>query len=251
MRRITGALVLAAAVCLSASPVRGHEAQAEAILDKAIKALGGEERLSKAQAATWKARGKITIEGHDNEVNTEATVQGLDRFHSVFEGEFGGNKVKGESVLSGEKGWRKFGDQVVEMDSEQVKNEKRTVFFMVIPATILPLQKKDFKVEAVGDQTFAGKPAAALKVTGPDGKDFTLYFDKESGLPVRLVAKVTGWMGEEYTQETTLSDYKDFGGIRKATRLTIKRDGADFVDSQITEFKVLDKVPDDSFAEPK
>ena len=37
-----------------------------------------------------------------------------------------------------------------------------------------------------------GKPAAALKVTGPDGKDFTLYFDKESGLPVRMVAKVIG-----------------------------------------------------------
>ncbi len=78
-----------------------------------------------------------------------------------------------------------------------------------------------------------------------------LYFDKESGLPVRLVAKVTGWMGEEYTQETTLSDYKDFGGIQKATRLKIKRDGEDFVDSQITEFKVLDKVPADSFTEPK
>ncbi|MGO9599896.1 MAG: hypothetical protein ACLP7Q_18050 [Isosphaeraceae bacterium] len=251
MRRATGSLFLAATVSLAAMPVRGDEAQAKAILDKAIKALGGQEKLSKAEAATWKAKAKITIEGNDSEVSTEATVQGLDHFHSVFEGDLGGNKVKGESVLSGEKGWRKVGGQILEMEPEQIKNEKRMVSLMVIPATILPLQKKEFKVETAVDETVAGKPAAALKVTGFDGKDFMLYFDKESGLPVRLVAKVTGWMGEEYTQETTLSDYKDFGGIQKATRLKIKRDGEDFVDSQITEFKVLDKVPADSFTEPK
>ena len=78
-----------------------------------------------------------------------------------------------------------------------------------------------------------------------------LSFDKESGLPVRLVAKVAGWTGEEYTQETSFSDYNDFGGIRKATKLKIRRDGEDFVDSQIIEFKVLDKAPAASFAEPK
>jgi hypothetical protein len=244
-------MFLAAAVCITVTPVRGDEAQAMAILDKAIKALGGQEKLSKAQAATWKAKGKITLEGTDNEVSTQATVQGLDHFHSVYEGEFGGSKVQGESVVSGEKGWRRFGGQIIEMDPGQVKDEKRTISLMVISTTLLPLQKKDFKVETASDETIAGKPAAAIKVTGPDGNDFMLYFDKERGLPVRLVAKVAGWMGEEYTQETTLSDYKDFGGIQKATRLNIKRNGEDFVESQITEFNVLDKVPADTFAEPK
>jgi hypothetical protein len=86
---------------------------------------------------------------------------------------------------------------------------------------------------------------------GPDGKDFTLYFDKESGLPVRLVAKVIGWRGEEYVQDSTFSDYKDFGGFKKAAKTSIKRDGEDFLEAEITDFKVLDKVPADTFAEPK
>ena len=61
-----------------------------------------------------------------------------------------------------------------------------------------------------------------LKVTGPDGKDFTLCLDKESGLPVKLVAKVLSFQGEEYTSETTYADYKDFGGIKKATKVVIE-----------------------------
>jgi hypothetical protein len=245
------AALLAAAVSLMGTPSRAGEAQVNQVLDKAIKALGGEEKLSKATALIWKSKGKITIEGNQNEFSTEATVQGLDHYRPVFDGEFNGNKVKGHAVLNGEKGWRKFGDQSMDLDPDAVKNEKRTVYLMVVPATIVPLKSKGFKVESATDETVKGKPAAVLKVTGPDGKDFTLYFDKASGLPVRLVAKVIGFNGDEFNQESTFSDYKDFGGIKKASKTSIKHDGEDFLEAEVTEFKVLDKVPADTFAEPK
>ena len=87
-------------------------------------------------------------------------------------------------------------------------------------------------------------------MTTPDGKEFTLYFDKESGLPVKLVAKVVGFGGEEFTQETTYKDYKDFDGIKKATKVDSKRDGEDFTKSEVTEFKVLEKVDPKAFSEP-
>ncbi|MGA2699583.1 MAG: hypothetical protein ABSH35_00605 [Isosphaeraceae bacterium] len=38
------------------------------------------------------------------------------------------------------------------------------------------------------------------------------------------------------------AEYKDFGGIRKATKLQLKRDGKKFQDMEVTEFKVLDKL---------
>ena len=53
-------------------------------------------------------------------------------------------------------------------------------------------------------------------------------FDKESGLPVKQVAKVLGFQGQEYTAETTFADYKDFDGIKKATKIEVKRDGETF-----------------------
>ena len=153
-------------------------------------------------------------------------------------------------VLNGNKGWRKFGDETMEMDEDALANEKRRIYLQVIPIKLVVLKEKGFKLEAADEQKVGDKPAVGIKVTGPDGKDFTIYFDKESGLPVRLVAKVVGFDGEEYTQETTYKDYKDFDGIKKATKFESKRDGEDFIKSEITEFKVLDKVDAKTFSEP-
>jgi hypothetical protein len=244
-------LVAGLLLALLSSPVRADEKQAKAILDKAIKAIGGEAKLAKATAFTWKAKGTISFGGNDSEFTTQSTAEGLDRYHSVFEGEFGGNKVKGVTVVNGTKGWRKFGDMGGEMDKKALANEKRNLYLQLTPITLVPLKGKGFKIDTAGEEKVGDKPALVLEVTGPDNKKFKLFFDKESSLPVKLVAKVIGFRGEEFTQETTLGGYKDFGGIKKATKIENKRDGETFLKQQITEFKTLDKVPAKTFDEPE
>src|SRR5437588_9873091 len=102
-----------------ARPVRAADDEdAKAILAKAIKALGGEEKLSKVKAATWKGKGKINLGGSENDFTSQTTVQGLDHVRSEFEGEIMGNKFKGATVLAGDKGWRKFGDMEMELDKD-------------------------------------------------------------------------------------------------------------------------------------
>ncbi len=253
MARFIGAVCVAVLVSGLVSSVRaGAGEEPKVILDKAIQALGGEEKLNKARSYTLKAKGKITFAGNENEFVSEVTVQGLDRYRQVFEGEFGGNPVKGVVVLAGDKGWRHFGDNRSGLEGDALANQKRSVYLQVIPATLLPLKDKAFKLETAGEEKVGGKPALGLKVTPADGKEFTIYFDKESGLPVKQVARVRGLMGgEEFTMETTFADYKDFGGIKKATRIENKRDGEPFLSQQITEFKVLDKVDPQTFTEPQ
>jgi hypothetical protein len=248
MKASLSALLLAALV---AAPARADDAAPGAVLDKAIKALGGEQKLAKAQQGmTWKVKGKITFNDNTNEFTGRTTVRGLDHYRSEFDGEFNGNAVKGVTVLRGDKGWRKFNDSFVAVEGDMLANEKRTVYLQVIPAVLLPLKGKEFKVESAGEHNVGGKPAVALKATGPDGKDFTIYFDKESGLPVKQEARVTGFGGEEYTQETSIGEYKDFDGVKKATRTDVSRDGQKFVEVEVTEFSVPEKVGDDTFAEP-
>jgi hypothetical protein len=252
MKWLLGSMLMMVLVSGLAGPVRGaDDKEAQAVLDKAIKALGGAEKLGAVKAFTWKAKGTISFGGSDNEFSSTATAEGLDHLRSDFEGEFGGNKVKGVVVLSGDKGWRKFGDMGMELDKDGVANEKRSLYLQVIPVTLVPLKGKGFKVEAAGTEKVGDKPAAVLKVTGPDGKDFKIYFDQESGLPVKQVAKVIGFMGEEFTQETSYAGYKDFGGIKKATKVEAKRDGEKFLEQEITDFKPVEKVDPKTFTEPK
>jgi hypothetical protein len=138
-----------------------------------------------------------------------------------------------------------------ELDKDSLAGQKRSVYLSVIPVTLVPLKGKGFKLESAGEAKVGDKPAVGIKATAPDGKDFTLYFDKESGLPVKMVAKVMGFMGEEVLQETIYGGYKDFDGIKKATKIESKRDGEKFQTAEVVEFKVLDKADAKTFTEPK
>jgi hypothetical protein len=252
MKRLLVALFATTLAAGPAITARADDKDPTAILDKAIKALGGEEKLKKAEALSWQSKGTITQGGNENEIKVHATAKGLDHYRQEVVGDFGGEPRKIVIVLAGDKGWRKFGQQPMAMDDDGVANQKRNTYLMVLPMTLVPLKGKDFKLEAVGEEKVEDKPAVGVKVTGPDQKDFTLYFDKESGLPVKQLAKVVGFQGEEHSQETTYKDYKEFDGIKKATKVESKRDGENFIKSEITEFKVLDKdkVDPKTFSEP-
>lgn len=225
---------------------------AKAVVDKAIQAMGGEARFNAAKAFTWKTKGKVRFGDNESDFTAQTTVAGLDRFRQEFGGAFGGNPFQVVMVLNGDHAWRKFGDRAMEITGDDLANEKRTVYLQAIPAgLLLPLKSKDFQLEAAGEEKVGDADAVAIKVTAPDGKDFKLFFDKKTNLPVKAVATVRGFNGEEFTQETTYSDFKDFGGIKKAAKHEAKRDGNKFLEAEITEFKALDQVDAEIFAEPK
>ena len=214
MKRFLGIALVTAALAPLGGPARADEPDAKAVLDKGIQALGGEEKLGKAGALSWKSKGTLTFSGDDNEFSGTTTTQGLDHYRVDFEGEFNGNEFHGVTVLDGAKGWRKLGDNVMDLDGEALARERRTVYLQLVPVLLVPLKGKDFKVESAGEEKVGDKPAAKLKVTGPDAKTFTLSFDKESGLPVKLVASVPGFQGDEFEQTTTFANYKDVDGIK-------------------------------------
>ncbi len=252
MKRFIGGLAAAVLIVSAAVPARADGSKdAAAILDKAIKALGGAEKFGKTPAYQLKGKGTINFGGNESSFTAQATAQGLDHYRSEFEADLGGNKIHGVTVINGTKGWRKFGENGMDLSGDVLANEKRNVYLQVLPISLVALKGEGFKLALAGEEKVGDKPAVGLKVTGPEGKDFTIYFDKASGLPVKQVAKVSGFMGEEVTQETTYADYKDFGGVKKATKTTSKRDGEPFLKQEITEFKLLDKVAPETFAEPK
>jgi hypothetical protein len=247
MARYFATVFTTAVLFVAYFPARAAEGDAKEILDKGIKALGGEEKLVKAEACTWKTKGTIKFNDDENEFSGQVIVKGLDHFRR----ESGNDQFNVVIVLAGDKGWRKFGDNMTELEGDGLANEKRRVYLEVIPATLVALKGKGFKYEAGGEEKVGDKPAVSLKATGPDDKTFTIYFDKESGLPVKLAAKVIGFQGQENDLETTYADYKDFDGIKKATKIEVKRDGETFQKMEHSEFKVLEKVDADAFSEPK
>ena len=246
MRWFLGAAFTTFVVCVSIGAAR-DDGPGTAILDKAIKAMGGEEKLAKAEAVTWRGKGRSFGNGNSSEFNSHVTVKGFDHLRR----EFGTDQFKLLVVVSGDRGWRRLRDENMKIVGDGLTNEKRSIYLQMIPIRLVPLKGKSFTYRAAADEKVGEKLAAVLKATGPDGKDFVLYFDKDSGLPVKEVARMSDLQGNEFTIEVAYADYKDFDGIKKATKTVVKRDGNVVQNLEVTEFRVLENVDPQTFSEPK
>src|SRR5271165_2194385 len=114
MGRYFAAVFTTAVLFVPCFPARAAEGDAKAILDKAIKAVGGEEKLAKAEAFSWKSKGTVNFGGNESDSTEEVTAKGLDHYRR----EFGNDQFHVEVVLAGDKGWRKFGDNASELDGD-------------------------------------------------------------------------------------------------------------------------------------
>jgi hypothetical protein len=246
MRRCIGVSLAALFVFVPSAAAGADDQAANSIVDKAIKAMGGEEKLNKPAAFSWKYKRIDLDKGREIETNHQVTVMGLDHYRW----EFSGAQRNGVAVLAGNKGWRKIGNNLTELRGSAIESEKRSLYFQLIPITLVGLKGNGFTYQKIGEEKVGGKPAATLEVVGPDRTVFTLSFDKESGLPVKQA--IWGFNRfQRVAAETTFADYKDFNGIKKATKVEIKHDGQKIQTMDITEFKALDQVDPDTFAELK
>src|SRR4051812_12647154 len=145
MSRVAGVAVVAAFLLIIAGGARAARAQdANAVIDKGIQALGGQEKLAKVKAASWTSKGTITFGGSDNAATIHHTVQGMDQMREEFDGNFGGMQVKGVGVLSGDKGWRVFAGMKMPLDKDAVADEKRSLYVTFVPMTLVALKGSAF-----------------------------------------------------------------------------------------------------------
>src|SRR5262245_61647403 len=128
MRRFFEMALLTLIVCAGTGPAR-YDDRAKAIIDKAIKAMGGEKNLEKAEAFSWKAQGRLISNGNPSDFSSQVTVKGLDHLRR----EFGYDRFKMLIVIEGDRGWRRARNQNSAITGADLANEKRTIYLQAVP----------------------------------------------------------------------------------------------------------------------
>jgi hypothetical protein len=245
--------VLAAALLLGVGLTSRAEGPAEvgAILDKAIKAVGGEEKLAKAaKAGTWKSKGTFHDPNGPIPYTAEFAAQWPDRVRETVEATNDGTKVKIITVLDKDKGWVQQDNNTDEMSADQLKEQKEELYASWI-TMLLPLKDKAFTLTLLPETMVENRPALGIKVVHKDHRDVELFFDKENGLLVKRVNRAKDEdSGKELSQESFYSDYKDMDGVKQPAKTKILRDGKVYIESEDYEFKAADKLEDKLFAKP-
>ena len=244
MRTILNVAVVLMLVGAGAGRGLADEQQARSIVEKAIKAAGGAEKLSQYKAATWTEKGMYYGMGEGVAYTGEYAMQYPDKFRMEIVGVF-------TTVLDGDKGWLRMNGQTQELSAEDLAEMKEQTFAGWV-TTLLPLTDRQFKLETAGETTINGRPAAGVKVSSKGHRDVTLYFDAENNLLVRSETKVKSdeMGGKEVVEEVTYSDYRDVDGMKHAFKMQIRRDGEKYVETEVAELRNARSLPADAFAKP-
>jgi len=220
-RRVwTLGFVLAAAFALHAA----EQDDAKNIIDKAIKAHGGQEKLTKLKAVTMRLKGTLHQPGGDVPFTGESSPKVRTKAGLALDGEINGMKFTFVRVLSQDKGWHKINDDTQELNADQLAEAKEEAYESW-SATLAPLHDKVFAFSSLGEVQVEDRPAVGVRVK-----------DEASGM--------------EVNQESTYSDFKDVDGIKEATKIVVRRDGKPFVEATVDQVKREEKVDDSIFAKP-
>jgi len=96
-----------------------------------------------------------------------------------------------------------------------------------------------------------GKAAAGVRVALAGHRNLELYFGKEGGLLLKSVAPVPDRRrGRDVVHEVHYADYKEFDGVRWATKIRLLNDGKSLGEAEWTDFKVLAEIDESLFAKP-
>jgi hypothetical protein len=254
MRRI---LILKVSTCaiLAFTPLARADdaADVKALVQKALKACGGEEKLSKVKAMTMKSKGIYYGMG-DGIAYTETTSwQYPDKVRSDIKAEVKGEKFTLTEVFNGDKAWESTNGKTEESTKDAAAEAKESMYGHRV-AMLYPLLDKAFTLTPLGEVKVGDKAAVGIKVAHKDHRDINILFDKKTNLIIKIETQVKDLTDKdkpkEVTQETFFDDYKDVDGIPQPHKMVIKRDGKKFVEAEMTEIKIVDKLEDKLFEKP-
>ena len=244
MRRLVTIVLTFVYVCVPAVVPAGERDEALAVLNKAIKAHGGAAALDKARMRSRSGKGVVTI-GGEVRITAEETFHFPDRCRLVIDLE----RSRIVLVLNGAKGWTQTGGATREMNEETVK-EKQEELYVWWLMNLTPLLKDEFELKPLADAKVNGEDAAVVKVSHKSYPDVRLFFDKKSGLLVKIGRRSTE-TGASLAKDYFFSDHKEFDGVKMPTKEIVTINGTTKM-SEVTynTNKVLSQVEDKLFDKP-
>jgi hypothetical protein len=229
------------------------EAAAQAILDRAAKAMGGAKALAGFPGVTLKAKGTLEAKGMKLDVgNGEWSGRGLDTGRFEAEVTFMGRLVPVGFLVSKGDVWSLSGGSrgnKVPADLTGVFQANLRCLRLAENPTLL--QDKAFKRSPLGELKINDRETVGLKVTRPGQPDVDLFFDKKTGLLYKTELRIKeGKDGQEASHAFLFDDYKDAGGVKHFTKLTFQRDGMKVLELECSDIKLQEKLDDSVFAPP-
>jgi hypothetical protein len=250
----TGSFLAVLSVVISAADSGGNQrSEAQAVVDRATKAMGGAEKLAKLPATTFSFKGSLESDEKRAEIAGDGAIMLPDRFRSNFKITAEGNAHPFSFIIDGELGWHKdegdAGFLQDGVDSLKVVRNELEVPLMI--NSLIQLKSKGVELTKLDDVKIDNRAAYGVKVKRKDRPDCEMFFDKETDLPVKAEVRVNELPdGEDAAFTFLFGGYKEADGVKHLTKVTVLRDNKRRLVLEISEVKRLNKLDPKLFEKP-
>jgi hypothetical protein len=251
MLKAAGLLGCVSLLALAPALYADDAPDAKAVVDQAIKALGGADKLAKVPATTFKCKGTADLK-KKGEFTGTWSVQLPDKYHAELELSEGGNNESAILVVNGDNAWAHEAgrNRTEEAPADAVPMLKADFGAVLLAHTLTPLAGKEFKLSSLGEVKVNDKAAVGVKAERKDHPDLDLFFDKETHLPVKAEVRVKEPGGEEVLHAFFFSDYKEADGLKHFAKITVHRADKEVFVMELSELKRLEKLEAKLFDKP-
>lgn len=250
MRSLT-MLVLMAGVAWADQPPADATGSATDIVKAAIKATGGEEKLSKYLGGSMKMKGDMTVQGLNADFEGTVNYFAPDKFRMKLDVGVAGMKITIEQVVNGQKMKMTMNGNAIPIEDNAKTQLEESMQDQEIGLLVPLLDGKKYKLKAADDVNVDGKKAhQIIVIPQKEGKqkEVKIFFDKETHLLVKMQRKTTDETGAEVEEETFFQDYQKVQDIMTSMKGVVKHDGKEYMKYTLSDVKHLDKVDDKEFA---
>lgn len=212
---LTSVLVLTASAPAQENP--------RAVVARAVAAMGGADKVAQLKSARIQLQGTIP----QSHIYFETSIHrdSAERLRCYYRLEITRVPMQMLFVLNNGTGWMCEHNTVTPLDPATIQQMRSMPFTSGIPGLLDLLQDKKCRFLALGETRVKNKKAIGVSVQRADDSVLGLYFDKASGLLVKVRALAPpasdGHKGPR-TQEAFFSDYRPYDPATVAEQLLLK-----------------------------
>jgi hypothetical protein len=194
---------------------QAHAQTADEVVEKHLAAMGGRSALAKLTSRIATGDISISVQGTDVAGPVELYYKAPNKSRTYFRldlSQFGAGDIVIDQRCDGKTA---FISNSTQGDRDITGNQLQGMLNANFPTPLLNYKEAGARIELVGKDTVGDRAVYVLLYTPKAGPSSRQYFDAESYLLVRAVAKVdVPEMGGETEQASDLDDYRDVDGVK-------------------------------------
>ncbi len=242
------ALVVVVGAPAFASNALADDKEGKEILQRVMKAVGGERSLARFKAPMlWMERGRYYGGGggEGRPFVAQYAARWPDWYRQEIEGAFA-------ITASGKKAWVSRAAGGVQKLAGARLAERLKRVRAAWARRLFPLTDKSYKLSRIDGVEVDGRATVGLKASHSDGRDIKFFFDEKTYLIAKIEMEVltSGDGAASISSEAFFTDHRYFGGVKMPSKMKLLYDKKLYVETETVDYKIFATVDPGLFKEP-